>query len=80
MTALPNTIRQTSAILRGYILSPGPGNQTAQAESCRVPHSFEVVDSVEAAISVLIVWGKLRSGIHLQWGPCGTTTQQFGAY
>jgi hypothetical protein len=30
------------------------------------PHSFEVVDSVVAAISVLVVWGVLRSGIHVQ--------------
>ena len=69
MTALPNTIRQTSAILRGYIFSPvleiKPLRRKAVAGPAR-PHSFEVVDSVEAAISVLVVWGVLRSGIHVQ--------------
>jgi hypothetical protein len=44
----------------------GPGNLRKAVAGPARSHSFEVVDSVEAAISVLIVWGKLRSGIHLQ--------------
>ena len=55
--------------MRGYIFSPvleiKPLRRKAVAGPAR-PHSFEVVDSVVAAISVLVVWGVLRSGIHVQ--------------
>jgi hypothetical protein len=32
----------------------------------RTGHRFELVDNVEAAISVLVALGVVRSGIHMQ--------------
>ena len=37
----------------------------------RAGHRFEVVDSVEAAISVLVVWGVARGMRCSETSPCG---------
>ena len=43
-----------------------PDRQRIADHLRRAGHDFAVVDSVEAAISVLVVWGVVRSGIHVQ--------------